>query len=80
MKEKFLTIKKVSFTGKWIEFWFFEEEDESGSYLHSCKIGEFWDLVENKKIYNHIMNCGLFNIKTVWVYNAPNWNLKNITK
>ena len=87
MKEKILTIRKVNISGKYIEFWFEEESDtftdnelnELDVYLHSCKTGKFFDMIELMGLYTQVINSGVKGMKTKWVFSDfDNWNFDSI--
>lgn len=87
IKEKILTIRKVNFIGKWVEYWFEEEQkieydeyfkENIDKWIHCSKGYMLWDLVENARIYDEIMNHGFAGRKTKWIYESPNWNIKYI--
>lgn len=58
-------IKKVNFTGKWMEFWFYGNEDES--FHKCCKQYMFWELVDKKEgMQDDINNNGIKDMYIVW--------------
>lgn len=89
-EEKVLTISKINFIDKWVEFWFDEEKkyqeifddegnptgEKSEQWLHCDKAGLLWDEVEKSNISNSIHNHGFVGKKVKWVYESPNWNFK----
>lgn len=77
---KFLTISRVNYTGKWVEFWF-----EEGAVLeinlsfHGCsKAGRLNQMISDSGLYNRVMQEGLKGLRTKWQKEGPNWELKGI--
>lgn len=75
------TIKKIRVAGKYIEFWF--EEDQkilknieptnererfliNESFDGSYKMYDFIELLEIANLYGQILNTGLIGLKTLW--------------
>lgn len=80
MEEKILTIDKINFTGKWVEFWFKEKNDEPVGYVgfhKSSKAYMLWNAVEKANLENEIHNNGFRGKKLKWikVENNPNWEI-----
>ena len=78
---KILTIEKLNFTGKWVEFWF--EEDfprmtHKDSYHLSTKTYMLWEVVNKAGVFNDVYNNGFNGIKTIWEKDKYNWELKEI--
>ncbi len=79
MDDKILTITKVNFTGKWVEFWFDGGKpmikDDSECYHESSKAYMLWDAAEKAGLTNEIHNTGFVGKKLKWTYDAPNWEI-----
>lgn len=70
MEEKILTIDRVRFTGKWVEFWFIDGQIEEGIGFHAvCKSYMLWDAIEKAVISN-----GLKGLKLKWVKEIGSYN------
>lgn len=82
MDEKILTIKKVNFTGKWVELWFHEDHEtivpEADSYHLSSKAYRLWEAVERAGIDNEISNKGFEGLKVRWKLIGPNWEIDEV--
>ena len=76
------TIKKVHFTGKWVEFWFEKDIESEGSdvvhtkpYDMSSKSGYLWDAIDKADIYDDIISNGLKGKKLQWKKIGINWKI-----
>lgn len=78
-EERILTIKKVSFVGKWVEFWFKEEigtdTQEKGEYQLCSKSYKLWDAVDEAGIQNEIYNKGFRGKKLKWKNIVYSWEI-----
>jgi hypothetical protein len=77
---KILTIKKIRLSGKWIEFWFYENDippmaGSDDGYQLSTKLGTILDLLDEGE-YESLYNDGLVGRQLLWAYKAPNWEVK----
>jgi hypothetical protein len=78
---KILTINKVRFETKWVEFWFeedFPRMSHEKSYHLSTKSYILLDAINKAKIYDDVLTNGLKGKKTVWEELEYNWELKEI--
>jgi hypothetical protein len=78
---KILTIDKVKFETKWVEFWFEEDHprmSDEKSYHLSTKAYILWDAIDKAKNYNDVLTNGLKGKKTVWEKLKYNWELVEI--
>lgn len=80
-----LTIKKLHFTGKWVEFWFEEdvkggESYEGSTYDLSSKSGYLWEAVEEADIYDEITTNGFKGKKLQWKKIGMNWEIDKFIK
>ena len=76
-KVKTLTIKKVRLTGKWIEFWFYEDMPSSNGedgYHLSSKMYKLFNLLDPEQ-ENEVYNSGLVGRQLIWKYDSPNWEI-----
>ena len=80
-EEKILTIEKIRFVDKWVEFWFKEEHetmsgDKDGYHL-SSKSYMLWSAVEKADIENEIHNNGFRGKKIKWFKDEGgcNWEI-----
>jgi len=73
---KTLTIKKVRFTSKWVEFWFYEDEfpKSSEGWQLSSKSYMLFNLLSPDE-ENALYNDGLVGRQITWKYTAPNWEI-----
>lgn len=93
MEEKILTIKKIAISGKYTEFWMEEKterkkewdiennclgDEEIETWSKSCKSYIFNNAIDHAKLFDHVLNHGVVGLKTVWEFNYPNWNLKEV--
>ncbi len=78
IEENILTIAKIKFVGKWVEFWFKEEhETVSGnkdSFHESAKAYMLLEAVEKAGIENEIHNNGYKGQKLKWVKDEGGYN------
>ena len=82
---KKLTISSISYSGKWVEFWFEEEENayDPTMYLHSTKIGRFNDLIDEARLFDDTAKHGFIGLVTYWEQDesaARNWTLMKVEK
>jgi hypothetical protein len=86
---KTLTIIQTNYSGKWMEFWFKEEQGEiiqgyvgekHESYLHSCKPYVFQEKINEAQLGKHLQNNGAVGLITTWVYDGVNWGLESVSK
>ncbi len=76
-----LTIVKVHFTGKWVEFWFQAKfEYATNSYHLSYKAGYLWEAIEKADIYDDVVSNGLRGKKIKWKQLGPNWEIDSFVK
>ena len=79
-EEKTLTIEKIKFIDKWVEFWFKEEHEtitsDVDSYHLSTKAYMLWSAVERADIENEIYNNG-FRGKKIKLFKDEgcNWEI-----
>jgi len=77
---KTVTISKVRYVGKWVEFWFDEGHfnDPILPYHASAKNGYLDNAIDSAGIYDDIMSTGLVGYKMVWEFKSPNWEIVSI--
>lgn len=89
MTKKTLTITQTSFSGKWMEFWFKEEQGELmqgydgemyESWVHSCKPYVFQEKINEAQLGKYLQNNGAVGLITTWVSDGGNWELDSISK
>ena len=76
-----LTIEKVNFTGKWVEYWFKEDMKpvgEEGGYQISTKGSHLWNVVDDAGIYNEVMSNGFKGRKVTFEMVGQNYEIKSI--
>lgn len=87
--EKILTIEKVNFIGKWVEFWFDEEKkytdvlddnykptgEEEEIWSECSKAYILWNAVEKSKLTDDVHNNGFVGKKLKWFFDSPNWEI-----
>lgn len=89
MDNKIYTIRKVNFTGKWVEFWFEEEINiipanpiseyehlrvEQDKWIESCKGWKLHALAEESGLEDEVYNNGFVGLNIEFEYSSPNWN------
>ncbi len=67
-KYAIVTIDRVEFKGKWVEFWFTDsaEDMHNGSYHASSKSYKLMEAIDRAGIYDDIMSIGLRGRKIMW--------------
>jgi hypothetical protein len=78
--ELITTIQKVKFDGKWVEFWYEENENDNGvadrDYDISSKAGYLWEAIEKAGIYDEVISNGLKGKKLKWEKIGYNYEIK----
>ena len=79
------TIKKIAFSGKWVEFWWVENDvpEKVGSFDTCCKIYMFDKLIEDEGWEDDVLMNGynsLIGKKLKWVKNGYNFELEKFVK
>jgi hypothetical protein len=64
------TIKMVMDNGKYIEFWFEENQDRKDSQ-ESCKSWMFDELLDDEDLYNDVLNNGVEGLMVKWKDGRP---------
>ncbi len=76
METKKEIIRKVRFTGKWVEIWF--KSSNKNDYNDSFKGAYLWEAVEQSNLNNDIMNRGFRNRVLNLKFISPNWEIDSI--
>lgn len=75
MKREIRTITRVSFSGKWVEFWYEESpKKDTDSFDCCCKNYMFWNCIKTDKLYDDIITNGIKGHKMVWEKDDYNWH------
>jgi hypothetical protein len=84
METKIVTIEKVNFTTKWVEFWFKEEHQtvtsDPDSYHESSKAWKLHEIIDEADLVNEVANKGYKGIKIEFELRSSNWELKRVVK
>lgn len=76
-KNVLLTIDRVRFVDKWVEFWFKEKPNES-AYQLSSKSQYLWNAIEKAGIYDQVISEGLKDRLIVFELIGSNYEIKMI--
>lgn len=76
-KQVVVTINRVEFKGKWVEFWFTDspEDMHNGSYNASSKSYKLIDAIERAGLYDEVMSNGLRGKRLKWEKIGNNYEI-----
>lgn len=74
-----VTIEKVKYSGKWIEFWFQEDyvtvSGNPGDYHLSSKVYKLDEVMNKAGLHDYIMSNGMRGLKMLWKKEGYNWEI-----